>query len=277
MVVNNLIVVKSNEDVEANYTLSPGELKLLLMAISKLDSTEKLVASDKIRISATSFAELWNLPVKNVYRDLLRIEKQLFEREVVIDSWDKNGVFAPLKTRWISSVRYYKKEGSIEMSFSPDIVPYISKITKNFTKYPIADITGFKSTYGVRLYEMVLKWKVAGVLKISIKEFRERFQIEDGQYKRIQDLRIRCIEPAVKDINEYSPISIVNVVYNKRGQKIIGIEFFFKSKNRIELDRRSSKMASLAKELRLTVLNKETVAMDLNPTRETNRASFTLG
>jgi superfamily II DNA helicase RecQ len=72
--------------------------------------------------------------------------------------------------------------------------------------------------------------------KFTIKELREYMQLDDGLYENFKDLRIRVIEPAHKEINEFSDISIVNIEYIKKGRAVSEVHITAEPKNQMMLD-----------------------------------------
>ena len=91
----------------------------------------------------------------------------------------------------------------------------------------VAQLTG---KYAIRLYELLIAWREVGkVPQINLAEFRNRIGVEDDEYMRMSDFKIRVLEPSIKQINEHTDI---NVTYeqHKKGRSITGFSFRFKQK-----------------------------------------------
>jgi plasmid replication initiation protein len=44
----------------------------------------------------------------------------------------------------------------------PAVVPLITRLEEQFTKYDIEQISGLSSAYAVRLYELLICWRTTG-------------------------------------------------------------------------------------------------------------------
>jgi len=103
---------------------------------------------------------------------------------------------------------------------------------KNYTSMDLNEIVGFKSKYTKNLFRLIRQWKSRGVLKITgeenIRDFREKIGVKDTY--RNAEMKRRCLDPAVKEINE-SNGSIKNLTYHfeyadgRRGKPIKSIIF----------------------------------------------------
>ena len=108
------------------------------------------------------------------------------------------------------------------------MVPYLSQLTEQFTRYALADIAKMSSAHAVRLYEMLAQWRGAGERIVSIDWLREAFQLED-RYPNIRDFKRWVIDPAVKQINEHSPLW-VKWEQRKTGRRVSHLVFTFGDK-----------------------------------------------
>ncbi|MGR9115413.1 MAG: replication initiation protein [Gammaproteobacteria bacterium] len=201
----HLIVVKSNKVVEASYMLSLAEQRVLLACIAQIDSKAILTDQYRFEVSAGEIVELAGLEsVSNAYRDLKKAAEKLYERSVIIDDPDPdNPQITQRKTRWISSIDYLPGEGKLVLSFSFGIIPYLSQLSKEFTKYKLKHVARFESVYSIRLYELLVQWSASGQREIEVEWLKKQFQVEE-KYGRLGDLKKRVIEPAVAEINEHS-------------------------------------------------------------------------
>ena len=217
------LIVKSNEVIEANYTLSLVEQRILLMCISQINSKDKLNKTDEFKIYPSEYMELCNVTKQAAYRDIKQASEKLFDRVVFIRDKDSEKRSGYLKTRWVCAIRYEDNEGYLTLSFSPDILPYLSEIEGYYTEYNIKNISKMSSLYAIRLYEMVKQWK-SGLVEISVDDFRKRLCL-GNDYSRIYDLKKHVINPSMKEINSKSDI-IVSMEQRKTGRRVT--HFIFK-------------------------------------------------
>ncbi len=226
MSLDNLVVYKSNAVIEAGYQLSLNEQRVVLAAIGLVDPRKELLVTDKFVLSAKDFCTLFDVSEKNAYKALIDVAERLFSRYVVLlkpdSDWDK------LKTHWISSIRYNKSKGQIAISFAPDIIPYLSQLKGSFTRYELKHIGNMTSTYGIRLYELLMQWKNKGSREVEVAWLKQQFEL-DSSYDRMFDLKKRVIDPAVKDINTHSNFS-VQWEQRKTGRNVTHLIFTFAEK-----------------------------------------------
>lgn len=230
-----LTVVKSNKVVEASYMLTLAEQRVLLACIAQIDSTAILSEGYRFEITASGMADLAGLDsLSNAYRDLKKAAEKLYERSVIIDDPDlDNPQITQRKTRWISSIDYVPGEGKLVLSFSVGIIPYLSQLSKEFTKYKLMHVARFESVYSIRLYELLVQWSSVGEREIEVEWLKNQFQVED-KYTRLTDLKKRVIDPAVAEINEHSNLW-VKYGQRKSGRTITHFQFQFGFKDQQKL------------------------------------------
>jgi len=222
-------VYKSNALIGARYRLGMNEMRLILSCIGQVNSTEELMVTTKFEVSAKEFAMRFNLPEESTYSDLKDAAKTLFSRSLTIYNPDPDEPgLNKIETRWISSIAYIPAQGRLVLRFALDILPYLGGLKGRFTGYELEHITNMKSTYGIRLYELLMQWRSTGRREIAIDWLKEQFEL-DNDYDRIFDLKKRVIDPAVKDINNHSNYN-VNWVQRKTGRAVTHLTFFFSEK-----------------------------------------------
>ena len=224
---NSLTVVKSNKVVEASYMLSLAEQRVLLCCIAQIDSTAALSENYRFEVTAAGISDLVGIENRSsMYRDLKIASEKLYERSVIIDDPEPdNPKITQRKTRWISSIDYMPGEGKVVLCFAVDIIPYLSQLSREFTQYKLAHVASFESVYSIRLYELLVQWISIGQREIEVDWFKRQFQVDD-KYSRVVDLKKRVIDPAIKEINQYSNFW-VRYEQRKTGRTITHFNFEF--------------------------------------------------
>ena len=222
-----LTVVKSNKVVEASYMLSLAEQRVLLCCIAQIDSKAELTEDYKFEVTVAGISELVGIHNgSSMYRDLKVASEKLYERSVIINDPDPdNPKIVQRKTRWISGIDYIPGEAKVVLRFAVGIIPYLTQLSREFTQYKLTHVASFESVYSIRLYELLAQWLSAGEREIEVDWFKRQFQVED-KYKRVIDLKKRVIEPAIKEINEYSNFW-VKFEQKKTGKTITHFKFEF--------------------------------------------------
>jgi plasmid replication initiation protein len=225
----NLTVYKANQVVEAGYRLSLNEQRVVLACIAKVQSKEALLVTDQFELSAKDFANIFSVSDDRAYHALIEVAESLFNRYVIIDKpFPDRPRVKRLKTRWISSIYYMTDDGKITLTFAKDMLPYLSQLKGQFTKYELKHIGNMTSIYGVRLYELLMQWKTTGTRTIEIDWLKKQFEIEE-LYPDMHNLKKRIIDPAVKDINTHSNYQ-VTWTQGKTGRRVTHLTFTFAEK-----------------------------------------------
>jgi plasmid replication initiation protein len=199
------------------------------MCIGKVDSKKSFSALKRFEVTAKEFAQKFEISEDKAYQTLKEISEQLFERYVIIDNPDPNDrSLKYTKTRWISAINYHSDAGKVSLQFAPLLIPYLSNLTGNFTFYHLENIGGMNSIYAIRLYELLMQWKITGKREIEIDWLKKQFEIEDG-YERMFDFKKYVIDPAVTDINTHSNYQ-VTWTQRKTGRQVTHLIFEFNEK-----------------------------------------------
>ena len=67
-------------------------------------------------------------------------------------------------------------------------------------------------------------------IELTLSEIRSMFCFSDSEYKNTKDLRVRVIEPALKEINEQTDLSITDTQFLKKGRSIHSVYITAKPK-----------------------------------------------
>jgi plasmid replication initiation protein len=226
-------VVKSNHIIEASYRLSVAEQRVILSAISQVRRDEPVTDAVLYSVTATEIAHLCGTDPKTAYRDLQSAAERLQTRRVTLHL-EPDGTTIRSKRRrvtvWVQTVDYIEHEGRIEMRFGKDILPYLTGLQREFTRYALSDVAKMTSAYGIRLYELLVQWP-NGHREVPLTDLRTWLQLED-RYPSIKDLKRRVIDPAVAQINEHSPL-ILTWDQRKTGRKVTHFIFDYVLKKRV--------------------------------------------
>lgn len=221
MDINNLTVVKHNRIIDAEYSMGVCEQRILLTCIAKIDSSKELPVNHIFTVSVDDIVDLVDVDKNSAYRHLKNTCDSLFTNIIHIEL---PGLQDIAKTRWVYMVRYIEKEGKVELRFTPEIIPFLTQISRDFTKYKLSHVLKFKSAYSFRLYELLCRWGNSEHV-VSIDWLREKFKLLD-KYERMVDFKNNVIDVAVKEI---SATSDIKVAYEqiKKGRNIVAFRFIY--------------------------------------------------
>ena len=221
------MVYKSNALVEAAYRLSVQEQRIVLACISQVKRSEPVTDEVMYSVTAEDIATMAGVPIESSYNQLKEAALRLKRREVRLTQEPNGKGKRPsvMITGWVQTIIYREGEGRVELRFTKDMLPYLTELTKQFTKYALADVAKMDSTHAIRLYELLMQWDSIGHREIEIDQLREWFQLE-GRYPSIKDFKLRVLDPAVMQINEHSPLQ-VEWAQRKTGRKVTHLLFSF--------------------------------------------------
>jgi plasmid replication initiation protein len=217
-------IVKSNQVIEASYQLSAVEQRIVLAAISRIPKSQPITDDELYPVSVNEL-QLLGVHEKTAYRDLKEGINRLYERSINLSIDDKS-----IKMRWVQEIQFLDSQSVIGIRFSKPILPFISNLSREFTKYALSDIAGINSGYGIRIYELLVQYRQIGKREISVESLRSMLEL-GKKYPLFADFKKRVIDTAVDQINECSPLSVI-YQQKKTGRKVTHIIFSFKEKTK---------------------------------------------
>ena len=230
------LIVKDNALMNASYNLDLVEQRLILLAILEArESGKGINANDPLTVHAESYINQFGVHRTTAYQALKDACKDLFARQFSYQEKRERGR-ANITSRWVSQIAYIDETGTVEVIFAPAVVPLITRLEEQFTKYDIEQISGLSSAYAVRLYELLICWRTTGKTPIiDLTEFRKRIGVLDTEYQRMDVFKRGVLELALKQVNEHTDIT-ASYEQHKKGRTITGFSFKFKQKKKTELE-----------------------------------------
>ena len=149
------------------------------------ESGKGINANDPLTVHAESYINQFGVHRTTAYQALKDACKDLFARQFSYQEKRERGR-ANITSRWVSQIAYIDETGTVEVIFAPAVVPLITRLEEQFTKYDIEQISGLSSAYAVRLYELLICWRTTGKTPIiDLTEFRKRIGVLDTEYQRM--------------------------------------------------------------------------------------------
>jgi plasmid replication initiation protein len=222
-------VYKSNALVEASYRLSVAEQRIILACIAQVRRDQPLNADSFYSVSVADIVAMTGSSSGSIYTELEQAALRLRRREVSMrglpngEYLDEVEVFG-----WVDTIRYSRKAGRVRLRFHRSMVPYLSQLTEQFTRYQLSAVAKMTSAHAIRMFELLAQYGSVGQREVSVEQLRDWFQLED-RYPLMADLRRWVIEPAVAQVNEHSPL-VVKWEQRKTGRKVTHLLFTFAPK-----------------------------------------------
>jgi plasmid replication initiation protein len=226
------VVVQHNALAEARYRLSVRAQKLLIRLLAELDHRSE--AFIDIKLYLRDFAKLASGdPGDVVFTEFIDAAKQFMGRFVSITQPPAPGEKEPrgLICHWISSIEKNPNEKSITFSFDPKLRPYLLGLHRNFFAYHTLHALNLDSGYAIRLYQWAKSREfMRRPQRVSVEDLRyflgtsevdAEGQVIKQSLKRYNDFKKVALQPAVREINKKTDITIAFQEIKQPGTKII--------------------------------------------------------
>ena len=162
---------------KAAHGLNLKQKRLIMYAVSKLDSQAEQPNQIIVKISAKEYAKEMQITPTNAYRDLSDATDKLFGRYISIAYDTPNGREVE-KIHWVSSAKYQTGQGWVELRFTSELSPYITRLAGgNYISYKIQKAIDLRSIYSWRLLELFMQWPDTKRLFITLDDFRHALEI----------------------------------------------------------------------------------------------------
>ncbi|MBF7699353.1 replication initiation protein RepM [Acinetobacter pollinis] len=228
------LVVKDNALINASYSLSLVEQRLILLAtVSVRENVHKMnldcLDSKPIMISASDYINTFHVDPSVAYKSLKEACKTLFARQF---SYQENvgGRIANMTSRWVQKIGYIDNSATVVFTFADDVLPLITELQKHFTSYEIKQTAYLSSGYAVRLYELLIAWRSSGKTpQIKLEDFRAKMGVLKHEYQRMGQFKEKVLHIALEQINKHTDIK-ATYEQHREGRSIVGFSFKFKQK-----------------------------------------------
>ncbi|HDX9494931.1 replication initiation protein [Bacillus thuringiensis] len=223
----NNIVSKSNTLIEANSRLNLVEQKMLLCLASNIEPSDRDFKTYTFPIR--QFHDLLGLSGSTKYTELSKITKELVSKVIEIRIGEEL-----IQVSWLSSAIYNKNKGTIDLRFDPLLKPFLLELSSKFTSYRLANVVKLKSTYAIRIYELLKQYEHIKERTISLENLRYYLDAIDV-YPNYANFKQRVLKPSQKELNQKTDISF-EFEEIKLGRKVQKIRFIIRSQKRKNTD-----------------------------------------
>lgn len=236
--MENKLVCKSNALIEASYKLTAQEQWVILFLTSMIKNNDE--DFKEYSLSVKEFSQLARISHKGEYSEVKEITRKLIGRVFTI-----NEPRGPLQVSWLSSARYQSGEGTVTLRFDPGLKPYLLQLKNRFTKYNLHLVMQMKSSFSIRIYELLKQYEKIGYRDFILSELRERLGIEKDEYPFYGNFKARVLAVAQKEIKAKTDISF-EFEEIKIGRSVGKIRFFIQSQTQEEAELAKAEIPLLA-------------------------------
>ena len=238
-------VVEHNSLITSIAKMDKTPLKMFELAVSCID-TEKQLEDNTVYLSKRdlfAFFKVSDNDKHSRFKEAVeKMQKQAFFK--IKEKKDKGFEFENIVP--IPYVKWTDYNDEVSIRFSPEIIPYLVNLKKNFTQHALSDLAELNSKYSIILYRW-LSMNYNQYEHYSVKGGRREEQVESYRnptisikelrtmtdtvklYKEFRDLDKRVLKESLEEINTHTSF---NVTYEKvkKGRSIDSIVFHITKK-----------------------------------------------
>jgi plasmid replication initiation protein len=219
----DVLVYQSNKLIEASYKLRIGQQKFLRLMASRIKKDDEDFKEYYFRIA--DVMELFDTKSQKSYTEITRQLKELMGN-VLTFKVGKTTTLVP----FLAFAQQDEGSGIVKVMFHPFLKPlYLNLNRENpFTVYELSNALKLRSTYSLRVYELLKQYQKLGHREITIEHMRTMFDLQPDEYERYNDFKRKVILQAQKEINGKTDI-VFDFEEIKTGRKVTSIKFNIKS------------------------------------------------
>lgn len=226
-------VSMSNSLARGAQGLTLAQKRIIALAMAHTDSVPAkdlmsgAMVGWRVRLYASDYAETYEVDANTAYEQLKTGSDSLLKcLWQTVSAGNKGPVIT--KGQWLSLGEYSKGEGRVDITFHPKVAPHLLALRSQFTTYQLKQAAALRSVYAWRLFECLQSWKTKGRWTPSIDEFADAMDAPPSCRKDFKAMRVRVIEPAIKELKAKDNFSI-HWEADKKGRKVIGLKFTFET------------------------------------------------
>lgn len=217
---DNAVVTKHNKLIEARYSLTLQEQRLILWVVSQIEPEDTDI--DGFSIPIKELARFLGVERnKNIYKQMEAITRGLVTKGVEVRNLEKETL---LQTTWLDHAFYRFGEGIVEIAVSDKLKPYLIELNKHFTSISLRVAVSLKSSYSIRIYELLKQYQKIGQREITVADLRLYLGIKPKQYEKYAWFKRRTVLSSQQEINAKSDIHF-EFEEIKRGRKVHSLKF----------------------------------------------------
>jgi plasmid replication initiation protein len=231
---DNLKATQDNQLIEACYSMTLNEKRLLLFGISKINPSTFPDVNKPFKFEMTAQEWKEQFGGDNPWLMLKRSAKKLMGRTLTLHSkTTQSNVPDETMLNWFEEAKFFNKQGRVLVTFTRSVQVRLAGMLEQFTTIDLLAVSELTSIHAVRLYELLSQFKSTGYRVMILEDFRFAMDVVNTN-KGTKYLKNQVLNPAVKQLNEKSDLFCV-VEDIKDGRTITGFKFVFRTQEQKKL------------------------------------------
>ncbi|WP_147502393.1 RepB family plasmid replication initiator protein, partial [Acinetobacter baumannii] len=99
-----------------------------------------------------SYINQFGVHRNTAYQSLKDACKYLFARQFIYKEKKSNVNIRNVIILWVYQIAYNDNEANVDLIFATAVVPFITRLEEQFTKYELQQVSSLSSAYAIRLY-----------------------------------------------------------------------------------------------------------------------------
>ncbi len=217
----NTKIAQHNALVETRLPFSLLEARIFVLMLRCLHKHDESIPAVVIPID-----ELFPGAVgRTNYQMLVAAAKHFMKLSIELPVLDEE--MAMRSINLVQSMEVDPDQGVLVATFTQMALPYVSRLTDNFTVGAVDELMSLKSANTHPWYWLMKSWAFRSPVTVSVSRLRE-MTTEPDSYQQYADFRNKVLRPSIEELNELS----FNITYyeNRKGRAVDSLRFTIGSK-----------------------------------------------
>lgn len=218
----HFVVTQSNTLIEAEYSteLTARAHKTARLILSLISPDDKNLRLHTIPVNTVKKYLGMNPNSRwgAFNKELEDIAERLREKPIRIK--EANG--DKINAVFLSAFKISPKQGTVTFEISELLKPYLLELKKNYTSYLLTHIPKLRSSYSIRLYELLHQYRRIGKRYFELDDLQRK--VGSNYQNKYNNFKRKVLLQAQKDLKKHTDLAFA-FSEKKEGRKITGIEF----------------------------------------------------
>lgn len=241
-VLDEKMVTQHNDLIKAVAEMDRMPLKLFEIIVGSYDDRR---SKDTVQIKKQLIYDLMDVKGSNKsYRLRTAIRNLHTHSTFHFEKKEDDGTITEYSIAPIQEIEWNSAKDFVQVTFAPKLLPYISMLQNNFTKYKLTDVAGLNSKHAITLYKLLAmnynqfqyytkhpdklrnhdQLNVYANPKFTVKELKHVTGTEKMYKNRFSNFEKVVLKSPVKEINDNTEFSI-SYEKIKKGRSVQAIQF----------------------------------------------------
>ncbi len=222
--------------LNARYSLSPREQKIILYLISQINPKEQtrfheqVVPIKELESALKSESTKWG----GLYKEMKTFASKIIKKGIEFPTdVEIEGKEFPGFVNWFQEIKPIKNsagEVSIRFLFSEPLKPFLLEL-KQYARISLLETMPMRSSYAIRMFQIfrahrdkMQRYEKISTLSYELTELRKLLLLQD-KYADFRNFKKKVLDIAIEQINKHTSIKVIKLDFKRDGRKIIGVIF----------------------------------------------------